>query len=116
MVKNIGFDKILLVTMICLMLFGLIMIYSSTMILAKENHGDSFYFLKRQLLFMGVGLVLFTIIAALRHPVYLNRQFVLLVLALCAVGLVLVFFTGKINNSFRWIRVFGFSIQNKKHC
>ena len=111
MVKNIGFDKILLVTMICLILFGLIMIYSSTMILAKENHGDSFYFLKRQLLFMGVGLLLFTIIATLRHPLYLNQQFVFLVLIFCVIGLVMVFFTGKINNSYRWIRVFGFSIQ-----
>lgn len=111
MVKNIGVDKILLITMMSLLLFGLIMIYSSTMILAKENHGDSFYFLKRQLLFLGVGLVLFTIIVALRHPLYLNQQFVLSVLILCVIGLVMVFFNGKINNSYRWIRIFGFSIQ-----
>ncbi len=111
MVRNVGFDRVLLVTMICLLLFGLIMIYSSTMILAKENHEDSFYYLKKQLFFMGVGLILFTIIATLKQPVYLNQKVILLVLVLCTIGLVLVFFFGKINNSYRWIRILGFSIQ-----
>ncbi len=111
MVKNIGIDKFLLIAVICLLLFGLIMVYSSTMIMAKENFGDSFYFLKRQVMWLSVGFIIFLIIVTLRQPIYLDQKMVWLVLILSTAALVLVFFGGKINNSYRWIRFAGFSLQ-----
>lgn len=111
MVKDFKIDKVLIVVTALLVLFGLIMVYSSTMILAKERFGDSFHFLKKQLVWLMVGMIMTTIITSLRYPIYLRKQAVLALLVLAVTGLVLVFFTGKINNSYRWIRFAGFSVQ-----
>ncbi|MCK4836883.1 MAG: putative lipid II flippase FtsW [Candidatus Aminicenantes bacterium] len=111
MVKNIGVDKFLIVSVIFLLLFGLIMIYNATMILAKEKYADSFYFFKKQILWVGVGLILFGILSLLKYPLYLNQKFVFLALVISIIALIMVFFTGKINNSYRWIRLGAFSVQ-----
>ena len=111
MVKNVGLDKLLIMTVVFLMLFGLIMIYNSTMILAKEKYADSFYFFKKQILWIAVGLVVFSLISLLKNPVYLNQKFIFLILVVSIMALFMVFFSGKINNTYRWIRFAGFSIQ-----
>ncbi|UCH93646.1 MAG: FtsW/RodA/SpoVE family cell cycle protein, partial [Candidatus Aminicenantes bacterium] len=111
MVKDFKIDRVLIVTIALLVLFGLIMVYSSTMILAKEKYDDSFYFLKRQIIWLMVGLVFAGIISSLKYPLYLNQKAVIAVLILTIIGLTAVFFMGKINNSYRWIRFAGFSLQ-----
>lgn len=111
MVKNIGVDKWLIIIMVFLLLSGLIMVYSSTMILAKERYDDSFYFLKKQLLWMIVGLIIFIFLALLRYPYYLNQKVIFLAITISILGLILVFFSGKINNTYRWIRWGGLSVQ-----
>jgi len=111
MVKDYKIDKVLIVAVSLLVLLGLIMVYSSTMILAKEKFNDSFYFLKKQLIFLAVGLIIASIITSLKYPLYLNKRVVITILILSLFGLVLVFFTGRFNNSYRWIRFGGMSVQ-----
>ncbi|MCP4157399.1 MAG: putative lipid II flippase FtsW [bacterium] len=111
MVKDSKIDKVLIVVTALLLLFGLIMIYSSTMILAKERFHDSFHFLKKQIIWLLAGLVIASIIATLKKPYYLDKRVVYTIVALAVTGLVMVFFTGKINNSYRWIKFAGFSVQ-----
>jgi len=111
MVKDFKIDTVLILVTSLLVLFGLIMVYSSTTILAKEKFDDSFYFLKKQLLWLAVGLIITVVITSLKYPFYLNGKVVFAALVLATAGLILVFFTGKINNSFRWVRFAGFSIQ-----
>jgi cell division protein FtsW len=111
MVKDFKIDKVLIVTTALLVLFGLIMVYSSTMILAKERYGDSFYFLKRQIVWLVVGLILTAVISSLKYPLYLKQKMVITVLTIAIIGLIAVFFLGKVNNSYRWIRFAGFSLQ-----
>jgi len=114
MVKDIKFDKGLVIVTALLVLFGLIMVYSSTMILAKDTYGDSFHFLKKQALWLLLGVVLAVIISSLKYPLYLNKNVVYTLLILSIIALILVFFTGKINNSYRWIRFSGFSLQSSE--
>jgi cell division protein FtsW len=111
MVKDSKVDKILISITALLTFFGLIMIYSSTMILAKEKYGDSFFFLKKHLVWLAVGFILFAFIALLRSPIYLDHRLVFVVVFIAIATLILVFFAGKINNSYRWIKVLGFSVQ-----
>jgi cell division protein FtsW len=111
MVKDFKIDKVLIITTALLVLFGLIMVYSSTMILAKERYGDSFYFLKKQIIWLVVGLILTAVISSLKYPLYLKQKMVITVLTLAIIGLIAVFFLGKVNNSYRWIRFAGFSFQ-----
>jgi hypothetical protein len=49
------FDVYLFFTTLILVLIGIMMIFSSSAILAKEKYGDTYYFLKKQLLFIIVG-------------------------------------------------------------
>lgn len=111
MVKDFKIDKVLIITTALLVLFGLIMVYSSTMILAKERYGDSFYFLKKQVIWLVVGLILTAVISSMKYPLYLKQKMVITVLTLAIIGLIAVFFLGKVNNSYRWIRFAGFSLQ-----
>ncbi|MGE5342722.1 MAG: putative lipid II flippase FtsW [Candidatus Omnitrophota bacterium] len=112
MVKDFKIDRMLIAAASLLILFGLIMIYSSTMIIAKEKcGGDSFFYLKKQLGWFLVGMAATVLIASAKYPFYLNRNVVFAVLFLSIAGLLMVFVTGKINNSCRWIRIAGFSVQ-----
>ncbi|MEN8153610.1 MAG: putative lipid II flippase FtsW [Acidobacteriota bacterium] len=111
MVKNIGIDRVLITITLLLVLLGLIMVYSSTMILAKEKYGDSLFFLKRQLLWFIVGIFIFAILASIKKPFYLERKYVFLGITLAVLSLIAVFFVGKINYSYRWIKFGNFSVQ-----
>ncbi len=51
-----GYDRILLVLVIVLTLFGLIMDFSASYAFAYSKYGDSFYFVKRQAIFAVLGL------------------------------------------------------------
>ncbi|MCP5101916.1 MAG: putative lipid II flippase FtsW [bacterium] len=111
MVKDSKIDKVLIVVTGLLLLFGLIMIYSTTSVLGKEEFGSNFHFLKKQLIWLLAGLVTAAAVALLHKPYYLAKPVVFTVITIVVIGLILVFFSGKINNSYRWIRLAGFSIQ-----
>lgn len=111
MVKQTGVDKTMIAVVSGLILFGLIMVYSSTMILAKEKFGDSLFFLKKQLIWLLIGMILTVSVMYLKRPLYLSQKWVYFGIFLSLVGLVLVFWSGKVNNCYAWIRFGGISIQ-----
>ncbi len=111
MVRKSGADKVLILSVLLMLLFGLLMVYSSTMILAKEKYGDSLFFFKKQIVFLVIGLFLMTFVALFKYPIYLNKNVVIFIMFFVVAGLIMVFLTGKINNSYRWIRFAGISIQ-----
>ena len=101
MVKDSKIDKVLITATALLILFGLILIHSATSIQAGEKFGSSFYFLEKQLIWLLLGLIAAFVISLLKRPYYLYKPVVITVVALVAVGLLLVFFNGKLNNSYR---------------
>ncbi|MBI2711661.1 MAG: putative lipid II flippase FtsW [Bdellovibrio sp.] len=50
-------DVFLLLTVLGLVLFGLIMVYSSSFIYAQEKTGDGFSFIRKQIVYAGLGLI-----------------------------------------------------------
>lgn len=96
---------------VLLVLFGLIMVWSSTMIMAKEQYGDAYHFLKKQMLGLAIGAFLALIITLFKYPFYLNHRLVLIAILLIIAALTAVFFFGKTNGSYRWIRLLGQSFQ-----
>ncbi|GGA20868.1 stage V sporulation protein E [Paenibacillus physcomitrellae] len=50
-------DIWLLICILSLLAIGMVMVYSAGSVLGFHDHGDSFYFLKRQLLFAFLGLI-----------------------------------------------------------
>ncbi|MEK6577324.1 MAG: FtsW/RodA/SpoVE family cell cycle protein, partial [Nitrospirota bacterium] len=52
-------DKTILVIMLMLIAFGFIMIYSASAVISFKKYGDSFFFLKKQLIWGLLGMIAF---------------------------------------------------------
>lgn len=111
MVKPSGIDRTLLTVSLLLIAIGVLMIFSTTPIIARAKFGDSFHFLNKQLVYLALGLVVFVALILFRAPFYLNPRLVMAVMALAFTGLSLVLFFRKVNNTSRWIRIGGMSVQ-----
>jgi cell division protein FtsW len=100
------FDVLLLFTTILLVGLGIIMVYSSSAVLAQERFGDSYYFLKRTIVFTAFGSLL--LLVAARTPYYKLRSLVypILIGSLFLMGLVFIPGIGRtISGATRWISV-----------
>jgi cell division protein FtsW len=107
-----GFDTSILLLAVVLTCFGVVMVYSSSSIMAAKSYSDGFYFLKRQGTFAGAG---FLVMAAAMHFDYHHlRRIAVPVLFFCGALLVLVLLPGvgsHAGGADRWIRLPGFSVQ-----
>lgn len=105
-------DHVLLFTVFLLLLIGLIGVYSSSYIWADFSYGDQFFFLKRQSLFVSIGLCTMFIFS--RIPYVFWKENAGLILLLCFVLLVIVLIPGigiVRGGAQSWIGVGAFSIQ-----
>ncbi len=90
---------------------GLVMLFS-TSAFARDSHGDVYYFVKRQAVWLGVGLVVCTIAALMDYHFWARTWWIWFGLA--AVMLVLCFIPPigqRINGSRRWIGLHGLTFQ-----
>jgi cell division protein FtsW len=107
-----GADRWLLVTTVLLVGVGIVMIYSASAIRAQERFGDPAYFLKKQAVWVALGLLAMSwgMVTDLKRLQRLTP--VLLLGAILLLGLVLVPGVGvKINGARRWLRLLGLSFQ-----
>ncbi len=107
-----GIDLVFLILVLCLLAFGLIMVASSSYVSALYKFNDSYYFIKRQLIFavVGVGFMLFIP----NFDYHLLRRWSLWLLALAVILLILVLIPGVgivVNGARRWLGVGGFRFQ-----
>lgn len=88
-----------------LICIGIVMIYSSSSIYAWERYGDSFYFLKRHLIFLAIGL-LFTFLAmVVDYRIFRKYARLLLWIAIALLVLVLIPGIGReVSGARRWFR------------
>lgn len=108
-----GGDPILLLTIVGLVAFGLIMIGSASSVVAERFRGDTYFFLKHQLLYGGgVGFVLFLV--GYFVPYRRWRLLALPGLVIALILLVLVFVPGlrvDYSDASRWIGIGPITIQ-----
>lgn len=105
-------DFILLGTIILLTILGLFMVYSASNVVALNDYNDPFYYLKRQLLFAVIGIILLFVIIKM-DPLKI-KKYVSIIFGVCVVLLILVVvpFIGVVRGGARsWIGFGSFTIQ-----
>ena len=110
--KKLKIDKPLFIVTLILVVFGLFMVYSASNVVAVYKYDDSFYFLKRQLIFSIIGFVImFLIIKVDMNKIYKNVTLIFIISLLLLI-LVLIPGIGVVRGGARsWIGFGSLSIQ-----
>lgn len=106
-----SFDKPLFLVVLGLLGVGLVMVFSSSAVLAAESYNNSFYFFIQQGIGAGLGLIFILFILSIRKPFYQNPVFIFGFL-LCSFFLLALCFTmPAFSGANRWVYLFGISFQ-----
>ncbi|MBG57629.1 MAG: putative lipid II flippase FtsW [Porticoccus sp.] len=97
-------DQWLLLSTIAIATIGLVMISSASISFAEHNLGDGFYFLKRQMLYMTLGLVVAALFLYMPSRFWYHNAVPLLVVTIILLVAVLIPGIGRrVNGAQRWI-------------
>jgi cell division protein FtsW len=111
MAKKLHPDKWLFAATIGLALFGVVMVYSASAVMAQRENGSQFYYVIKQGVWTGIGLVVMLFAMQFDYVRLKDRRIVYGLLLITTFMLVAVFAFPSINGARRWIRLKGFSIQ-----
>ena len=103
-VRGLPVDKIMVAIVLGITLFGAVMVYSASAILAEKNYGNQFYFLGRQAMWVVVGLVAMAAAICIDYRHYKRPVVIIPLLGGTLVLLVAVLLLPRINETHRWIR------------
>src|ERR1700682_5914703 len=88
-----------------MLVIGIVMLFS-TSAFARDSHGDVYFFMKRQVVWLGVGLVVCTVAALVDYHFWQRTWCIWFGLALIALALCFVpHFGMRINGSRRWVGI-----------
>jgi cell division protein FtsW len=106
-----GFDKLLFLVTLILVSFGLVMVFSSSAILASDQYQQPFHFFIQQLLGAALGLALILVMLFIHKPFYESQYFIygLLILTFSLLALCLVM--PSLGTTHRWIHFYGLRFQ-----
>jgi cell division protein FtsW len=104
MSRRMSHDKTLFGAAILIVVVGLVMIYSASAIIAtqKSASGSAYYFVLRQLLFLGAGIALMIGVMHVDVRRLADWRVAYGLVALLCIGLVMVLFQPPINSTHRW--------------
>ena len=102
MARRLESDKLLFVAVVVLVLFGTLMVFSASAVMASQLYGNSYYFLFRQLAWVGVGLVLMVGMMNLDYRRLASPRLIFPALGLQSVLLVAVLFRSPSHHAHRW--------------
>lgn len=106
-----GVDKLMLAIIVVLLALGALMVYSASYPTAIDKFGDSFYYLKKHLIFMLIGGAFMLITTVVPYTWY-KKWGAFAAYGLAVLMLIAVLFIGVAEGEAkRWIYIGGFSIQ-----
>ncbi|UJL47818.1 putative lipid II flippase FtsW [Virgibacillus sp. NKC19-16] len=111
MIKRLkDYDFTLMITPILLTAFGLVMIYSASMVIAVVEGNESTHYLTRQALWFGIGMVGFVFCSVFPYKYY---QRLMKIIIFCVILLLIgvLFFGITVNNARSWFVVGPISLQ-----
>jgi cell division protein FtsW len=93
-----------------LLIFGLVMVYSTSYYTANQKYGNPAYWLERQGFFAACGLLLMFVVSQFDYHIWLNKSVILYFAVLASLLYVLLFGT-EVNGAKRWIFIGPISVQ-----
>jgi cell division protein FtsW len=111
MAKKLYPDKWLFAASVGLALFGVVMVYSASAVMAQRENGNQFYYVIKQGVWTGIGLVVMLAAMQFDYVRLKDRRLVYGLLLLTTLMLLAVFAFPSINGARRWIKFSKFSIQ-----
>lgn len=97
-------DYVIFFTIIGLLGFGIVMVYSSSAVSAYVNYNDSYYFLKRQMIWATLGLLAMLLTMNIDYHAWRKLATPTLIITLILLVLVLIPGLGKVvNGARRWL-------------
>jgi len=111
MSKKLYPDKWLFAATVGLALFGVVMVYSASAVMAQRENGNQFYYVIKQGIWTGIGLVVMLAAMQFDYVRLKDRRIVYGLLLLTTLMLLAVFAFPSINGARRWIKLSKFSIQ-----
>ena len=105
-------DRTVLMITYLLLLIGLIMMFSASGVMAEMRYGDSMFFLKRQAVWIVLGLLVLHWVSRQDYGIWKLVMPLMLGLTVVILALVLIPIVGsEVNGARRWFRFGGFSFQ-----
>ncbi|HXJ95991.1 MAG TPA: putative lipid II flippase FtsW [Terriglobia bacterium] len=105
MARKLQSDKILFGVVVVLVLFGALMVYSASAVMAAERYGSSYYFVERQLIWAAVGLVAMVALMGFDYRRLQNSLIVFPAVALELILLIGALLSGSSHNAHRWLHL-----------
>ncbi|HEU4766943.1 MAG TPA: putative lipid II flippase FtsW [Pyrinomonadaceae bacterium] len=111
MARKLAPDKWLFAATTGLALFGLVMVYSASAMIAERENGNQFYYVIKQGVWIAVGFGVMLLMMQFNYQQLKNRRLVFGLLFVCSIALLGVFAFAPVNGAHRWLKFPGFSLQ-----
>jgi cell division protein FtsW len=111
MPRGIQPDRQLFGVTLALCLIGAVMVFSASAMTAREEHGNAYFFLLRQLLWIAIGIAGMFALMKMDYRKLRQPRVIFTALAATLVMLIAVFFLDRSHATHRWIRMGTFSLQ-----
>ncbi|MGN1266473.1 MAG: FtsW/RodA/SpoVE family cell cycle protein [Dorea sp.] len=99
------YDYSLLAILVCLMCFGLVMLYSTSSYSAMISYNDSMFYFKRQLLFTLAGIAVIFVVSKINYHWYIKWAKFFYFVSIVLMVLVQTPLGKEVNGARRWIRL-----------
>src|SRR5262245_44897571 len=111
MARKLAPDKWLFAATISLALFGVVMVYSASAIMAERDNGNQFFYVIKQGVWVAIGFGVMLLMMQFNYQLLKNRRLVYALLFICTIALMSVFAFSATNGAHRWIKLPGVSVQ-----
>jgi cell division protein FtsW len=105
MARQLESDRVLFATIVGLVLFGSVMVFSASAVPATEKYGYSYYFLIRQIIWAGLGCAAMVGAMYVDYRKLAQPHIIFTGLAVQVIMLVVVLFADRSHNTHRWFHL-----------
>lgn len=111
MARKLYPDKWLFASTVGLALFGVVMVYSASAVIAERDTGSQYHYVIKQAIWTAIGFAVMLLVMQIDYKHWRNRYFVYGLLLITTLSLIMVFGFSSTNGAHRWIKLDYFSIQ-----